>query len=402
MHLVIQFDCREHSTYTLEEFGLAAGGDDHHELTRCWGLNYGSFGGMCGELQSFSRLLGKRAIPPLPKEKSGFWGFAEEEVKQHVEFIIGVNDHGANVSHTSDPDALANYFGANPGAPHYLTPVHFRKTVLDKYYQQPGKYTVGDSVLWCGRLWCMYIDNHHDDKVCAWLGDLGRDLTYEEQLHWRSHNIAPVGSVSKTFFRRQMMAEFADSDRPEHLFHEKYGALIAISRERLGWPLLLPLSPEDAHFAQSIRVPSTDEQKDFDDLVLGLTKMLIDSLNEQQLNALIPPGAASGVRGGIAKLEAALSARAVDGFAEHIRFLRKLQSLRSTGSAHRKGSNYQKIAAEFGVESDTLRSVFGGILRRAIELLNHLKSVVTSGKLLPGETAQVGQNAPDVAGEACN
>ena len=73
------------------------------------------------------------------------------------------------------------------------TPVHFRRQVLDKYYQQPGKYAVDDSLLRCGRLWVMAIDNQHDDKVCAWLGDLGRDLPYQERLHWRAHNIPPLG-----------------------------------------------------------------------------------------------------------------------------------------------------------------------------------------------------------------
>ena len=381
MHLAIQFDCREHSTHTLEELGLKEGGDDHRSGLLCWGLHYGSFQGMGGEHQCFSRLLGKRLISPLPKEKSGFWGFAAEEPKRHEDFIIGVDANGDEITHTSDPDALANYFGANPGAPHYLTPVHFRKTVLDKYYQQPAKYTVGDSVLWCGSLWCMYIDNHHEDRVVAWLGDLGRDLPHAEQLHWRSHNIPPSGAVSETFFRRQILAQFTDSKRPEHVFAVRYDELIQTSEQCLGWRLLLALGPEDHHYVQCIRIPATDEQKDFDDLVLALTKILIDSLNEKALGALVPTQDRGSLKGSVARLEAALGARKVEGYENHIAFLRRLQSLRSAGSAHRKGSNYRKIADDFGVDTQNLRGVFRGILEQAIAMLEYLTSVVRGGKL---------------------
>ena len=152
MHLAIQFDHREHSEYSLGQLGLEEGGKTQCETLTCWALNYGSFGGMGGKNQSFSRLLGKRLITPLPKSKSGFWGFAEEPKEKYVEFIIKTDENGDEITHTSNPDDLANYFGANPDAPNYLTAVHFRKQVLDKYYQQPSKYSVDDAHLRCGNL----------------------------------------------------------------------------------------------------------------------------------------------------------------------------------------------------------------------------------------------------------
>ncbi len=104
------------------------------------------------------------------------WGLAEEENRKYIDFIIGINDDGEEIIHTSNPDELADYFGANPVAPHYLTAVHFRKEVLDKYYQQPSKYSVEDSHLRCGALWGMQMDNHHSDKVCAWLGGILEEI----------------------------------------------------------------------------------------------------------------------------------------------------------------------------------------------------------------------------------
>jgi hypothetical protein len=379
MYLSIQFDCRERSDHSLEELGLKQGGSNQREGLTCWGLYYGDSDGI-GRHRAFSRLLGKRLVAPLPKSKSGFWGFAEQPKKKHVEFIIGVDGDGEEITYTSDPDALADYFDANPDAPHYLTPVHFRKQVLEKYYQQPSKYSVEDSILRCGHLWSMYLDNHHDNKVCAWLGDLGRDLPYEEQLHWRAYNIAPEGSVSETYYRRQILAEFTDSDRPEHLFKDRYNDLRKACDECLGWQLLLPLNPDDEHHFQCVRVPATDEQRDFDELVLGLTKILIDSLNEVNLNNLIPAEQRADLKGSIARLEAALHACGLENGSDHVLFLRKLQSLRSSSTAHRKGSNYRKIANDFGVENQSLRSVFSGILKQVLSVLDYLIAAVRSGR----------------------
>jgi hypothetical protein len=227
----------------------------------------------------------------------------------------------------------------------------------------------------------MTMDNHHDDRVVAWLGDLGRDLPYEEQLHWRSFNVPPAGAASETFIRRQLLAQFAKSERPEHLFPQQYEKLKDLCTKSLGWPLLLPLTAEDVHHFRGIRVPSSDEQKDFDDLVQSLTKILIDSLNEKALNAFIPPEQTTTMKGSISRLESALRARGVSGFEPHIDFLRRVQNLRSSGAAHRKGSNYRRIADEFQVDSQNLRTVFAGILVKALDVLNFLVSVVESGAL---------------------
>ena len=372
MYLSIQFDCQERSIYSLKELGFEQGETHQQNSFMRWCHSYGDWDP--SEYKSFSRLDGKRLIEPLPKSKSGLWGFTEEPQKKHIEFIIGIDENGDEITHTSDPDALAGYFGA---------PVHFRKQVLDKYYQEPSKYSIGDSVLSCGHLWGLNIDNHHDDKVCVWLSDIGLYLPYTEQLHWRAHNIPPEGGVSKTYFKRQILAEFTDSDRPEHLFRQRYQDLQKVCKEYLGWQLLLPLETSDEYHFQGLRIPVTDEQRDFDALVLSLTKILIDSLNEKRLNTLIPDNQNAELKGSIARLEAALSSRNAEGAADCVSFLRKLQSLRSSSAAHRKGRNYKKIAKDFGVESQSLRDVFTKILWQALDVLAYFTFLVRSGRLEP-------------------
>lgn len=380
MYLSIQFDFIEHSVHTLQELRLANNPGESQDELSCWTLYFGSHSASRA-YRSFSRLLGVHLIKPLPKHKSGARGFAEELDKRSLEFIIGVDEHGEEIVHSADPHLLANYFGADPGSPHYLTPVHFRKTVLGKYYQQPTKYQVSDSYLQCAYLWGMAIDTHHDDKVLAWLGDLGRDLPLSEQLHWRSHNIPPEGGVSQTFFRRQILAEFAESTRAEDIFGRLYRELLVASEEVLGWPLLLPLSGDDRHHLETIRIPSTDEQQELDTLILSMAKILVDSINQRKLRKLIPPERLTGVKGSISLLEAVLDVRGVPDRDRHITFLRRLQRLRSSGTAHRKGSTYREIADELGIRRESRKQVFTLLLEQSLELLQFLLSVIRSGNL---------------------
>lgn len=381
MHLSVQFAYTEYSSCTLEELGIQQGEKKQNTdlLTRT--LFYRD-ARLSKGLRAFCRLEGKRLFAPLPKSKSGFWGFAEEEAERHVDFIIDVDENGDDISYSSNPDRLANFFGANPDAPNYLTPVNFRKQVLDKYYLEPSKYSVEDSILRCGYLWCLTIDNHHDDRVWVWLGDLGEKLPYQERLHWKSHNIPPEGHVSETFFKRQILAEPLDSDRPEHLFMQRYQELEGVSQNLLGWQMLQPLDPKDLHHLQTLRIPASDEQRDFDGLVLSLATILIDSLNMKGLNSLLSKEQKEGLdRKSIARLEAVLTSRDIEDSFDHIAYLRKLQNLRSSSSAHRKGSNYREISKQFGIESQSLRDVFAGILWQAIRFLNFLISLMQSGRL---------------------
>ena len=372
MHLAIQFIFSETSLHSLEELELQAGDENKHNGLMCWMRRYGDLNGTAN-CWAFSRLVGKRLVEPLPKAKSGFWPFAEETEEKYEEFIIDVDENGDEIYATCNPH----------GGIEYLTPVHFSKKVLDKYYQEPRKYSVEDTYFGCGSLWGAYIDNHHKDRVCMWLGDLGRDLPNSEQQHWRLHNIPPTDGISKTFFDRQLGAQFKNSDMPEHIFEQRYRDLQKVSQDNLGEQWLLPLNTADTFHLQGMRIPATDEQRDFDEVVLSLTKVLIDSLNEAYLKKMIPFEKRKKFKDkhGIAVLEAALHLNGITDGDDHLDFLRKLQSLRSSGSAHRKGHNYEKIAKHFGIENQNLRDVFTGILNSATNVLDFFITLVKSGHI---------------------
>ncbi len=324
--------------------------------------------------RSMSRLMGKKLIGPRPRQGGQLpVGPLIENGKEP--FIIGVDEDGEPVYYTSDPDGLGDYFGGNPGAPHYLTPVFFRREVLGKYYAQPGKYSVEDGLLRCAGLWNMRIDNNHEKYVVVHLGDLGRDLPPSEQCYWKSFNVPPDGGFSEVAIRRGFLGQWADSQRADLVFKSMFRRFQEAWEDRFGWPLFRPLGAGDAHLLTGLHIPLSENQAEFDGQVLALAKVLVDSLNEVEL-------AESGISvapdtKGISKLDAFLELMKFPHRTEVIQFLRDLYALRSSGSGHRKGSNYDKAAAKFALTETGLIKCFEGILKRAVELLDQLLILAT-------------------------
>lgn len=300
------------------------------------------------EYQTLSRLLCKVLLAPPHRDKAGIWPFNDTDDERAVAFIVGVDGDGSEIEHTSAPDMLNNHFGANPSALHYLTPVYFRREVLTKYFAEPERYKVLDGQLSCLSLWSCQIDNDLDSHVVVFLGDLGRDLPYLERLHWRQFNVPPEGGVSETNFRRSFLAQFADAQAVDLTFRREYADITAEWEGTHGWALFLPLSSADRYLLNTVRVPVTNSQAEFDEQVGHLTKLLVDSLNEKELE--IRAGALDEDTKGIRKLAGFLKTTKFSECRAVIQLLQDLQNLRSTGSAHRKGSAYKKIVAKLAID----------------------------------------------------
>ena len=205
-----------------------------------------------------------------------------------------------------------------------------------------------------------------------YLGDLGSDIYHSEQQYWKSFNILPDGGISRVAFERNFQARFTDPETPDLLFKLMFRELNKKWEKHFGWKIFLPLTKEDLHFYTSLRIPINDSQAEFDNQVLALTKVLIDSLNEKQVtNAL---GGSLENEKGISKFERFLDKNNFTNHSAHISFLRDLQDLRSKGTAHRKGSQYPKIAQKFDIGKKNSADVFQDILRKAIYLLEFLET----------------------------
>jgi hypothetical protein len=369
LHLAIFFDISRFSALRTDEIPGAERDIDHAD-ERSRYVRHARPWDHDPDLKTFSRLLGKVMISPPPVERCGKWPYPEREADQGVGFIIGVNADGSLREFSSNPDRLSNYFGANPGAPHYLTPVYFRREVLSKYYADPDRYAVSDGYLACLSLWGVQIDNNHRSHVVVFLGDLGRDLPYEERLHWKQFNVPPEAGISETNFRRSFLAQWTAPEAADLTFRSEYERLGREWREAMGWPLFLEPAAGDAYLLTTVRVPVTTSQVEFDQQVLALTKLLVDSLNEQELVNQVGPGDKD--EKGISKLERFLANRSSPQAAAAIQFLRDLQALRSAGSGHRKGDRYDKILAKLGPKAQRKPELMEQLLDQATVFLRTL------------------------------
>lgn len=323
------------------------------------------------ECKTTGALMGKKYVYPLPMLQED----CNDSLEAYQEYIIDSDNQGRPVRHSCNPDKLANYFGANPDAPHYLTPVFFRAEVLAKYYAEPQKFSVEDGYLRCGGLWGMRMDNDHSDYVVAWLGDLGRDLSETERSYWLSFNVAPEGrKISETNFKRDFLAVPTDPKKPDLVLKHEYNRFCEQFKTANGWDFFLPLHEDDEHFLTGLRQLSKDNQAEFDSQLLALTKVLVDSLNEKEIIKSLTTLAENDK--GITKLEKLFKERGATGYEPHVKFLRVLQDLRSKSAAHRKGSSYDKLITDLQMADEGQQKVFAALLTAGSEFIFFLSALL--------------------------
>jgi len=317
------------------------------------------------ERQSIGSILGKKIIKGLKRYSPP--DILKPDKSKFEKYIINTDSDGNDVLSTCNIGYQSEV--------HYLTPIFFKKEVLRKYYDSPAKYTVDDGYLKCDGFWSLRMMNNHLDHVVVWLGDL-KGLPHKEQTYWKGFNLTPDNrKISHADFERNINGEFSDPENPEYYFKYKFEDFQEKWNKKFGWYLFKKLNEDDNHHLKSLHVPTTNEQKEFDEQIISITKILIDSLNEAMLNKGISLEIENPK--GIDKLEGFLKNKGVV-FKEMISFLRNLQSLRSTGVAHRKGTKYEEVKKIFGVGDKEFKDVFDDILIKCIWTLNSLESKLLS------------------------
>ncbi len=322
---------------------------------------------------AFSRLLMKRVVPPLPPEVSKLWPWESDETFQ--EFIVGEDEVGNPRSSSCNPSVLADYFGANEGAPNYMTSVFFRADVLMKYFESPSLFSVSSSYLKCAGLWGLRIDYHRPDQVVVALGDLGRDLPESERLHWRAYNIVPSErSVSFEHFQSSVLGQWVETSSLAERFKAAYLRTNRAWEKRWGWQLFRTPTGDDEFLLKRLRVPLNETLVEFENQVLIIAKLLVDHLNERQLTAGLDKIADEK---GIAKFER--FAR-TSGYleADHAaQLLRKIYKLRSRHTAHAGGDSGKQFKESL-LEDRTTVSFFSDLLEESADVLEQLTLEVSN------------------------
>ena len=73
------------------------------------------------------------------------------------------------------------------------------------------------------------------------------------------------------------------------------------------------------------------------------------------------------------KRQAWLCESNIENYNEHIKFLRNLQELRSSGTGHRKGKGYQKITKKLDVKKENYAETFSCLLKDATNFLTFME-----------------------------
>lgn len=328
-------------------------------------------------LISASRLLGKDIIRPFKKVLDEHTRWAKKNRKEKfVKFITGVDNKGKNIEVTCDEEKLSNYF-ADRGTPHFLTPVYFERKVLQKYYQEPKRYNVSNHGVKCLDLWGIPIDVTDENLVQVWLGDLGR-IPYSEQLYWKNFNVAPRGTITKHRWKTDFLAEFAEPENdPIYYFHKAFDNIQQISKEKLKDALFLPLNKSEKYLYNNIRIPLTDEWKEFNEIILDLSKIIVDSINVPLLESLTERKIdKKEINGSIdllkVFLERNISKENVTIFLDPFR---KMQNFRSCSGAHRKGEKFEKLLKRFNCFNKRPQEIVKDVIvdiTRTLDAISHM------------------------------
>lgn len=358
MCLIIYFEAMRFSPKTIEELNLSP----TDSIVKKDNLTYS----ICirnlhlSGNNSQGWLLGKKIILGLKNFTPSI--FRSSNSEKYEDFIVGVDKDGEFITASCSNDYQSKI--------NFLTPIFFKREVLKKYFDDPAKYSIEDSYVKMDGFWGLRVMNNHTEHVVVWLGDL-KSLPYKEQTHWKSYNISPSNrKISHADFDRNINGEFADPENPELYFKYKLNQFQKDWYKKYKWYLFKPLTKGDEYHLKSLHIPTTDNQKEFDDQIGSLTKIIVDSLNEKELIKDLK-NIKSDAKG-IDKLENFL---VLNGFNSPpmIKFIRNLQELRSSAVAHRKGKNYEKVKKFFDIDSKSLPSVFENILINSIYIFNSLE-----------------------------
>lgn len=336
-----------------------------------------------GETYNYNHLI--RVVPGLEKSKFQSWIIGKTILKydptksnifhfdrndtDNENFIIGYN-----------PDGSLSYAPCHSEDHQFFTPVYFKKSVLNKYYDNPHKFDVNGFHISSSFI-SLKMDNNHDDYVMVFLNDL-KMLPQKEQLHWKHHNIAPEPEmgISGSYYDSMVMGKWArDSDSIDVRFKVKYIQFNRKWFEKFGWHFYKEQVGTDQQHFNSLHLPSENTVTSFSEQLLILVKLTIDSLNEEMLILGLPK---VDNEKGIAKFERFLAKHDIE-IPDMVKFLRNLQDLRSGMIAHRFSSSNKSIkrAMEyFDLNNENYRKVAQDVFIKSLYTLNTLSKLFLTEK----------------------
>lgn len=320
---------------------------------------------------AFVRMLGKYIVEPYAEPKhEGYRRQKQEEDADEpkVPIIVGTDDNGNPIKASSFLDA------------EFLTPVFFRRDLFQRFYNNPRLYKVEATLIRYVDQWSIDYGINNSGLVHVWLGDFWETLPYEEQLQWRSFNVVPSGGLEDSFFKNQIAAQFADTEREDYRLIRVREELNRTWQARFKFPLFRPIPQHEIYVLSSLHIPTSAELREFSEQISYLAKVMVETLDKRQLEQQVVSKEKlideKGQRkASIATLEVFLSdhhpGESGEAFCQQMKLL---QSIRSKLPAHLTSKDdFASILAKGGFRPEIpLPEIFAamlGALRRSMEKL---------------------------------
>lgn len=225
----------------------------------------------------YANIIGKSIIYPFTKCSHSSLDYFQDDKFEN--FIISIDENtGEEIFFTCDERKLANYFGANPEAPHFLTPIFFNRTVLNKYKTDTQNYEINDGHIRYLDEWILPFTVNEENKVIVWLGDLGR-IPYKEQSHWKQENILPKGELEKNFIDQQLNNVFVDCILPEKWLFTLIKQANEQALKIYSDCIFNELSQADKSLESAFILPVSNNIDEYKEFLIQFCKIIVESIN---------------------------------------------------------------------------------------------------------------------------
>lgn len=234
---------------------------------------------------SSANIIGKSVIYPFAKCSHSSLEIFEDN--KFADFVISTDENtGEDVTFTCDENKLANYFGANPKAPNFLTPVFFNRAVLNKYKTDTQNYEINDGYIKYLDEWLLPFTVNKENKVIAWLGDLGR-IPYKEQLYWKQENIPPKGDIEQNFVNQQLNNMFVNSILPERWIFTLIKQVNEQAIRKYSDCFFNNLSIADKSLESAFILPVNNNINEYKEFLIQFCKIIVESINTKLITSKV-------------------------------------------------------------------------------------------------------------------
>ena len=308
-----------------------------------------------------------RSITELPSQRSG---------RKHARFVaFDWRNHTVREISTA-PGKTTNYFEAEGNSlPFEASPAFFRAEVLAKYKADRDKYTIDEAARFiaCRGAWSLKsYDINEAGQVHAYICYL-RNLPYQEQLHWKSHNENPKEGISERAYENDFEGRWSSHVTAlERVLH----ILGRWSDQRPDWWRI-------RNKRQLLRVnsPVSNSTDEWSQAFLDLSKTAIENFHRKSIQAVMRRQniAFDKEDGTLSLLERVIASQGYSGKQSvKLEGLREAQRIRTLTHAHLGGSGADAMSIRALVEHGTYRKHFEEVCSKVAQELEEIEEALAA------------------------